>query len=253
MNCSFTLTKDGRALGTLEPGDYTVVVTTPVPFANPDQQPGIVYLPICEGAAQVLAYRPGRQPPFDRRRREPGPGAVHGDAPAERDLHRGRRQRAEVRPLRVRHRRRGAGREPGADREYGYERCRPSGTTTAGKLAVSTTTTGAVRLALGGKPVVRLHQGVYTLVLVDPSAKAGFVLHRAGGKVIRVTTARFVGRASKRVELTAGRWLLGLGSGKTRVLDRVVERRGRSRATTGSPRRTTPVVSGTSRIPNHVL
>ena len=85
MNCSFTLTKDGRPLGTLEPGDYTVVVTTPVPFANPDQPPGIVYLPICDGAARFSLDRAGRQPPFDRRRREPGPGAVHGDAPAERD------------------------------------------------------------------------------------------------------------------------------------------------------------------------
>src|SRR5262245_66683207 len=58
-NCSFTLTKDGRAVGTLEPGDYTVVVTTPVPFANPDQQPGIVYLPICDGAVRFSLTGPG--------------------------------------------------------------------------------------------------------------------------------------------------------------------------------------------------
>ena len=58
-DCSFTLTKDGRPPGTLEPGDYAVVVTTPVPFANPDQPPGIVYLPICDGAARFSLTGPG--------------------------------------------------------------------------------------------------------------------------------------------------------------------------------------------------
>ena len=55
-------------------------------------------------------------------------------------------------------------------------------------------------------------------MFVDPSAKAGFVLRKAGGTVIRVTTATFVGRASRRVELTPGHWLLALGSGKARSL-----------------------------------
>ena len=52
------------------------------------------------------------------------------------------------------------------------------------------------------------------LHLVDRSAKAGFVLHKSGGKTIRVTSPTFVGTSDRQVHLTTGRWTLLLGSGK---------------------------------------
>jgi hypothetical protein len=220
MNCSFTLTKDGRPLGTLEPGEYTVVVTTPVPFANPDQQPGIVYLPICDGAARFSLTGPGvnlhstvgdgnqvraqytvtLQPNATYTAADDkGPGlgrAVFSTSAATQDA-----TPAPTATTGTGTRTGGAGPSPSPE-----------------KLDVSATPKGAVRLVLGGKPVVRVHPGVYTLVLVDRSPKAGYVLRGPGGKVVHVTTARFTGRASKRVQLTAGRWLLLLGTAKASTL-----------------------------------
>jgi len=215
MNCSFTLTKDGRAVGTLEPGDYAVVVTTPVPFANPDQQPGIVYLPICDGAARFSLTGPGVN--------------LHstvGD---------GNQVRAQYTVTLQPNATYTAADDKGANlgravfsTSGAAQQPSPTTTTTSDPtggvpgmfehIDVSATSKGAVRLVLRGKPIARLEAGAYTLVLVDGSAKAGYTLHRAGGKVRTLTTAKFVGRATKRVELTHGRWLLALGSSGARTL-----------------------------------
>jgi hypothetical protein len=216
MNCSFTLTKDGRPVGTLEPGDYTVVVTTPVPFANPDQQPGIVYLPICDGAASFSLTGPGVS-----LRSTVGDGsqvrAQYTVTLQPNATYTAVDTKAET-----------LGRAVFSTSAAAQDSSPPPTTTTTPEirggpgppamLDVSTTANGAVRLARGGKPVARLRPGVYTLVLVDRSPRAGFVLRGAAGKATRLTTAAFVGRARRHVELTAGRWLLGLGSGKKRPL-----------------------------------
>jgi hypothetical protein len=210
-DCSFTMTKDGRSPGTLEPGDYAVVVTTPVPYANPDQQPGIVYLPICDGMARFSLTGPGvslhSTVGDGNQTRAQYTVSLQPNATYTASDDKGQSLGRAVFST-------GAA-TPDASPEPATSNTAPSHNAT---LDVSATANGAVRLALGSKAVVRVRHGVYTLVLVDRSAKAGFVLRKAGGKVVRVTTATFVGRASRRVELTAGRWTLGLGSGKARSL-----------------------------------
>jgi len=211
MNCSFTLTKDGRSVGTLEPGEYSVVVTTPVPYANPDQQASsIVYLPICDGSARFSLTGPGVN--------------LHstvGDGNQVRAQYSVTLQPSASYTA-ADDKGQSLGRfvfgTSGASQDAGSSAGTSTDTAAATKLDVSTTSAGAVKLVLGGKLVTRVRPGSYTLVLNDRSAKAGYTLRSPSGKLVRVTTAKFVGKASKRVKLGAGRWLLALGNGKARTL-----------------------------------
>jgi hypothetical protein len=67
---------------------------------------------------------------------------------------------------------------------------------------------GALALKQKGKAVLNLKAGKYRFVIKDGSAKSGFVLEPAeAGKPKSLSSAKFVGKTSKGVVLTAGRWM----------------------------------------------
>jgi hypothetical protein len=76
-----------------------------------------------------------------------------------------------------------------------------------GELTGGINASGRLSLAFKGKSVAHLKTGRYTIVVADASASSGFELQKAGKKnVVIVTGARFTGKHSLTVDLTAGSW-----------------------------------------------
>jgi hypothetical protein len=68
-------------------------------------------------------------------------------------------------------------------------------------------TNGMLTLKRSGKPVSKLATGRYTFSIVDRSAKNGFMIIGPRGTVpTDVTGGRFVGKKTKTLTLTPGRW-----------------------------------------------
>lgn len=76
-----------------------------------------------------------------------------------------------------------------------------------GKLSASVSRTGKAAVKLLGKAVNSLKAGRYDVTVADATRVAGFSLEKAGGKPIRVTTPIYVGKKTRRVTLTAGKWM----------------------------------------------
>ena len=74
-------------------------------------------------------------------------------------------------------------------------------------LAASIGGNGSSVLTLNGKPVTTLKSGRYTFAITDRDSKTGFTLLGPNWKAPSSLTApNFVGRVSKTVRLTSGRW-----------------------------------------------
>jgi len=75
--------------------------------------------------------------------------------------------------------------------------------TMSGTLAAN----GALTLKLSGKPVSKLAMGRYTFSIVDKSPKNGFMIIGPKGTIATdVTGGKFVGKKTKTLKLTPGRW-----------------------------------------------
>ena len=84
-----------------------------------------------------------------------------------------------------------------------------SSTSLIGSSAVRGSLAGAVSAA--GKLTLqpaKVAPGRYVITVVDASKKVGFTL-RDGSKTVTVTTPAFVGKHSRTITLTTGRWLVG--------------------------------------------
>ena len=86
-----------------------------------------------------------------------------------------------------------------------------------GTLAASVGAGGKVSLAFQGQRVQSLTTGRYSLAVTDKSPKSGFVLERTGGRATKLTAARFVGKRSASIQLTAGRWFFITGPSTSRT------------------------------------
>jgi hypothetical protein len=83
-----------------------------------------------------------------------------------------------------------------------------------GKITAAVSAAGRLTLAFGGKSVVRLKAGRYTIAVDDKSSSNGLLLQKPKHAAVSVTGGAFVGRRSKSVQLTAGRWLVLPRAGK---------------------------------------
>jgi hypothetical protein len=83
-----------------------------------------------------------------------------------------------------------------------------------GKLLATVTARGKATLTRGGRVVGSLEAGRYDIAVQDASARAGFFVRRGSGKAITVTSLAFVGKRTKRISLTAGKWAFFSKPGK---------------------------------------
>ncbi len=75
-----------------------------------------------------------------------------------------------------------------------------------GSLQASVSSSGAVTLAAGGRKAARLEAGRYSIVVEDRSARRGFFVKKQGRRAVAVAGARFTGKRTVVVNLTAGTW-----------------------------------------------
>ena len=76
-----------------------------------------------------------------------------------------------------------------------------------GTMQGTLATNGALKLTLSGKTVSKVPMGRYTFAVVDKSPKGGFVIIGPKGTIpTDVTGSRFVGKKTKTLKLTPGRW-----------------------------------------------
>ena len=75
-----------------------------------------------------------------------------------------------------------------------------------GSLHASVSSSGAVTLAAGGRKAARLEAGRYSIVVEDRSARRGFFVQKQGRSAVAVAGARFTGKRTVVVNLTAGTW-----------------------------------------------
>jgi hypothetical protein len=76
-----------------------------------------------------------------------------------------------------------------------------------GTMQGTLATNGALKLTLSGKAVSKVPMGRYTFAVVDKSPKTGFVIIGPKGTLpTDVTGSRFVGKKTKTLKLTPGRW-----------------------------------------------
>jgi hypothetical protein len=80
-----------------------------------------------------------------------------------------------------------------------------------GKLAASVSAAGKAALRLGRAP---LEAGRYDIQVADADRRAGLYLRHATGRPVTISTAPFVGRKTRRVTLTAGRWVYFSAAGR---------------------------------------
>jgi hypothetical protein len=83
-----------------------------------------------------------------------------------------------------------------------------------GTLVARVTAAGALRLAYRGKGITSLLPGRYRITVTDRSSTSGFNLQEMKHSAVSVTSGPFVGKRSKTIGLTAGRWRVSPMLGK---------------------------------------
>jgi len=83
-----------------------------------------------------------------------------------------------------------------------------------GTITAAVSNAGRLSLAYKGKSIGRLNAGRYTIAVTDKSSTSGFMLQKVSHKATSVTTPRFVGKKSAKVELTPGKWVFTPIGGK---------------------------------------
>jgi len=215
MNCTFTMTGDnGASIGTIPPGSYQVLVTTPQPFAEPDLSGVTDPTVACGGAVSFRLTGPGVN--------------LHttledGDAAADQmqatfqagssyTAVEDRRPSARV-AITV---------QAGAPSTGGGSvpvtanptptptkpdvNTDPVGSAVLGTLNGGVSTVGKLTLVLKGKAVSSLKAGRYRISVLDETSKRGFSIQKLGKAGTTVTSVKLVGKNAVTLTLRAGQW-----------------------------------------------
>ena len=218
MNCTFSISDDsGKTISSIAPGQYQVLVLTPMVFADVDLSGKPANdMTACKSFVQFQLSGPGvslsttlqdgdedkdtlratfapsasynavdlNQPSVARFSfTSAATGAAASPAgPASTATGKGQTQQELV------------GSQAGADASF------------RGSLDAIVTAGGKLSLTRNGKPVKSLKTGKWTFSVDDESKKAGFTVQALNGKAQTVTSTTFVGSHDATISLKAGRW-----------------------------------------------
>jgi len=228
MDCTFTIVGDnGRTIATIPPGRYQILVTSPIPFMQPDltgQDPNFA----CGGELSFRLTGPG----VDLHTSLYGGGSSSDELVATFQV---------GSYVAVEDRRPAATRlviaiAAGAASTGGGSTSSPassssgsSATTTApkpkvkepavstafrGTLAADVSPAGKATLQLKGKAVAFVKGGRYKLTVLDETPSGSFTIQKLGTKPVTVTAPSFIGRRSTTLTLKAGQWVFYSTSGR---------------------------------------
>jgi hypothetical protein len=214
MNCTFQIVDDkGNPITSIPPGTYQVDVRTPLAFGTvPLANMGVTDMTACKGFPQFQLTGPGvnlsttmtagceADKTFPETFQASGTYvAVDNNQPTV--------ARAQFSTL--------ASGTPTAPATPGTPWGGKTQTSTdlvgsgavKGTLTGTLGTNGALTLTLSGKAVSKLASGRYTFSVMDKSPKSGFLVIGPKGTIpTDVTGSKFVGKKTKTLRLTAGRW-----------------------------------------------
>jgi hypothetical protein len=220
MNCTFTIVgDDGRAISVIPPGNYQVLVTSPLPFAEPDLS-GVADPNIA--CSHSLSFR------------LTGPGVGLHTTLEDGDASSDQLQAAfQVGTYVAQEDRRpavtrtvitvssgasstGGGTSGGASGGSSGSPSNPKPSTGSGAgsglafhgwLNGNVSTAGALTLKFKGKAVSKLKAGRYRITVVDRAPRSSFSLQRVGKPAVTVTGLPFVGKRTMTLNLSEGRWM----------------------------------------------
>lgn len=214
MNCTFQLVNDqGQPISSIAPGTYQVDVRTPIAFGTvPLANMGVTDMTACKGFPQFQLTGPGvslfttmtagceADKTFPETF-QPNATYVATDQ-NQPTVARGTFTTLASGTPQV-------GATPGTAWAGGTQSSQDlvgSGAT-LGTMSGTLAANGALTLKLSGKPVSKLATGRYSFSIVDKSPKNGFMIIGPKGTVpTDVTGAKFVGKKTKTLNLTPGRW-----------------------------------------------
>jgi hypothetical protein len=215
MNCTFTITGDnGAAISVIPPGRYQVQVTSPQPFAEPDLSGVTDPTLACGGSLSFHLSGPGVN--------------IHttledGDSAADQfqaTFQVGTYTALEDRRPTVARlvftvasgvASTGGGTVPTSSSAPGKATKPDVSSDLVGSAVVATlsggvSTVGKLTLMFRGKAVTSLEAGRYTINVLDETSRSGFSIQRLGKVATNVTSAKYIGRHTVKLTLTAGQW-----------------------------------------------
>jgi hypothetical protein len=214
MNCTFQIVDDkGNPITSIAPGTYQVDVRTPLAFGTvPLANMGVTDMTACKGFPQFQLTGPGvnlfttMTAGCEADKTFPETFQANGTYVAV-DNNQPTVARAQFSIL--------ASGTPIAPATPGTPWGGKTQTSTdlvgsgavKGTLSGTLGTNGALTLTLSGKAVSKLASGRYTFSVVDKSPKSGFMVIGPKSAIpTDVTGSRFIGKKTKTMKLTAGRW-----------------------------------------------
>jgi hypothetical protein len=214
MNCTFQIVNDqGNAITSIAPGTYQVDVRTPLAFGTvPLANEGVTDFTACKGFPQFQLTGPGvnlfttmtagceadKTFPETFQPNATYVAVDNNQPTVARGTFTTLASGTPVAPT-----------TPGTPWAGGTQSSQDLVGSGAVKGTVSGTlaSTGALTLTLSGKVVSKLATGRYTFSIVDKSSKSGFaIIGPKGVNPLDVTGSKFIGKKTRTLNLTPGRW-----------------------------------------------
>jgi len=227
MNCTFTITDDaGKAVSSIAPGYYQVVVATPIPFAA--EGPSTNGFTACKGSVQFQLTGPGVSLYTTL---DDGDGAFYqftatfkaGSTYTAQDnnqpsVARGVFSTTATGSPSTSSLPAGSGGSSASKPPASHDSAGSAVVPLRGNLAATIDAAGRLALTSKGKPVGTLKAGMYTFTVVDKSAKSGFSVQKLARGVksiaIPLTGVGYKGTHLATLNLKAGRWAFFSPGGK---------------------------------------
>jgi hypothetical protein len=214
MNCTFGMTDAmGRSLTAIAPGNYQILVTSPVPFASVDLA-GINDMTACKGSASFQLTGPGVSLTTTMDDGDSDSAFVYATFLPSSTYTAVDTTQPSVARFTFTTTAGGTASAPATAPTTTSAVPEPASggvsllpvTTKIGKLTATVTLGGGAKLTRNGKAVTVLGAGTYEIAVTDRSKLNGFVLEHGKGKPMLITGAAFVGKHRASVKLTKGEW-----------------------------------------------
>ena len=226
MNCTFGMTDAmGRALTSISPGPYQILVTSPVPFAAVDLA-GINDMTACKGSANFQLTGPGVSLTTTMDDGDSDSVFIYATfLPSSTYTAVDTTQPSVARLMFTTTATGPVSTQATTTTTTTISPPKPASSsggvsllpviTKVGALTATVTSGGGARLMRDGRAVTVLGAGTYKVTVTDESKLNGFVLEHGTSRPLLITGAAFVGRHSVSVKLTKGEWsfyLTGTGA-----------------------------------------
>jgi hypothetical protein len=215
MNCTFGMTDAmGKSLTSIAPGNYQILVTSPVPFASVDLV-GINDMTACKGSANFQLTGPGVSLTTTMDDGDSDSAFVYATFQPSSTYTAVDTTQPSVAHLTFTTTATGTASAPPTTPASTTAAPKPASgggvsllpvITKIGTLTATVSSSGGAKLTRNGNTVTVLGAGTYKIAVTDRSKSNGFVLEHGTKKPLLITGVAFVGKRQVSVKLTKGEW-----------------------------------------------